>query len=209
MTAVIFAGGIIECTDFIDIDEIKSADLIICADRGYLYAQTLGIAPDIVMGDFDSYNGEISGEFEIYRSIPEKDDTDTLLAVRTAIERGCTEIRLYGALGARFDHSFANIQTLLYARRKSCAVTIIDSDNEITVQGAGERRYPYRENWYFSIFALTDTAVIGEFSGVKYPLKNYSMTTDYPIGVSNEIISDEAVLRVDSGIILVIRSMNK
>ncbi|MDE6784702.1 MAG: thiamine diphosphokinase [Ruminococcus sp.] len=208
MTAVIFAGGIIKRTDFIDIDEIKSADLVICADRGYAYAQTLEIVPDIVMGDFDSYNGEVSGSFEVYRSIPEKDDTDTLLAVKTAIERGCTEIRLYGALGARFDHAFANIQTLLYAYRKGCIITIIDSDNEITVQGAGECRYLYRENWYFSIFSLTDTAVIRSFSGVKYPLKDYSMTTEYPIGVSNEIIADEAVLSVDSGIILVVRSVN-
>lgn len=206
MTAVIFAGGVIECTDFIDTREIKSADLIICADRGYAYAQDLGIVPDIVMGDFDSYDGEIVCSCEAYRSIPEKDDTDTLLAVKTAIERGCTEIRLYGALGARFDHAFANVQTLLYAYRKGCRMTIIDEKNEITVQGTGKCRYSYRDNWYFSVFALTDTAVIGSFSGVKYPLKNYSMTMEYPIGVSNEITDDEAVLRVDSGIILVVRS---
>lgn len=206
MTAVIFAGGVIKCTNFIDIREIKSADLIICADRGYAYAQALGIIPDIVMGDFDSYDGEVACGCEMYRSIPEKDDTDTLLAVKTAIERGCTEIRLYGALGARFDHAFANIQTLLYAHRNGCRMTIIDEKNEITVHGAGEFRYAYREGWYFSVFALTDTAIIGSFSGVKYPLKNYSMTTEYPIGVSNEIIADEAVLRVDSGIILAVRS---
>lgn len=205
MKCVIFAGGEIKDFGFIDTSEL-SQNFVICADSGYKYAEKLGIVPDIIMGDFDSYTGRLPENIEIYRSIPEKDDTDTMLAVKTAISHGFTEIVLYGALGKRFDHAFANIQSLVYAHENGCAISILDSDNEITVQGAGEKDYLKREGWYFSIFALTDTAVIGRYSGVKYPLENYLLKSSFPIGVSNEITADKAVLQLDSGLILVVRS---
>lgn len=205
MKCVIFAGGEIKDLSFIDISEISDS-FVICADSGYRYAEKLGISPDMVMGDFDSCTSELPENTEIYRSIPEKDDTDTMLAVKTAILRGFDEIVLYGALGKRFDHAFANIQTLVYAYENGCNMQIVDSDNEITVQGAGRKYYHKRDGWYFSIFALTDTVVIGEYSGVKYPLENYTLKSSFPIGVSNEITADSAFLSIDSGIVLVIRS---
>ena len=205
MKCVIFAGGEIKNISSINTDEI-SGSFVICADSGYKYAEKLGIIPDIITGDFDSYTGQLPKNTEIYRSIPEKDDTDTMLAVKIAISRGFNEIDLYGALGKRFDHTFANIQTLLYAYENGCTMRIIDSDNEIAIQGKGGKYYTKRDGWYFSIFSLTDTTVIGEYSGVKYPLENYVLKSSFPIGVSNEITADNAFLRIDSGIVLVVRS---
>ena len=203
----IFAGGRISTTDFINPREIREkSGLIICADSGLRIAESLGIAPDLIVGDFDSYTGELPEDVEIHRSIPEKDDTDTILAVRIALERGYREIQLYGGLGARFDHSFANIQTLIFAYEKGCEMTICDPDNVLTLRGAGEYEFPCKNDWYFSIFALTEKAEIGELKGVKYPLENYEMTMGYPIGVSNEITADRAVLRINSGIVLIIKS---
>lgn len=202
MKCAIFAGGEINDLSFIDV----LGDFVICADSGYKYAEKLGIVPDMIMGDFDSYTGVLPENIEIYRSIPEKDDTDTLLAVKTAISRGFTEIVLYGALGKRFDHAFANVQTLLYAHKNGCTMRIVDADNEIMLQSVGGVYYPKRDGWYFSIFALTDTAVINEYSGVKYPLENYTLKSSFPIGVSNEIIADSAFLKISSGIVLVVRS---
>lgn len=202
----VFAGGEIRNTGFIDVSAVSESDLIICADSGLRYALEIGVKPDIVLGDFDSYVGELPEGVEIHRSPPEKDDTDTMLAVKTAIKRGCGEIRLYGALGARFDHSVANIQTLVYAHRHGCEMTILDESNEITVQGIGTREYVRRDGWYVSLFALTDTAAVGSWTGVKYPLTDTVLNIGFPLGVSNEIIGDKAVLRVDSGIILVVRS---
>ncbi len=202
MKCAIFAGGEIKDLSFIDVSD----DFVICADSGYKYAEKLGIVPDMIMGDFDSYTDELPENVEIYRSIPEKDDTDTMLAVKTAISRGFTEIVLYGALGKRFDHTFANVQTLLYAYENGCNMRIADADNEITLQSAGGVYYPKRDGWYFSIFALTDTVIISEYSGVKYPLENYTLTSSFPVGVSNEITADSAFLKISSGIVLVIRS---
>lgn len=207
MNCAIFAGGEIKELGFINPDNIRNGfDMVICADSGYKYAVEIGIVPDIIVGDFDSYSGSLPENVRLYRSIPEKDDTDTMLAVKIAIESGCNDICLYGALGRRFDHTFANIQTLVYAYENNCNMSIIDSDNEIMIQGAECRHYNKRDGWYFSIFALTDTVFINEYNGVKYPLKNYTLKKSYPIGVSNEITESEAVLNVQSGIVLVVRS---
>lgn len=203
----IFAGGKISGTDFINPCEIrKNSGLIICADSGLHIAEKVGLTPDLIVGDFDSYIGSLPENIEIYRSVPEKDDTDTLMAVRIAIDRGYDEIRLYGGLGARFDHSFANIQTLVFAYENGCKMTICDADNVLTVRGAGEYEFSCKNDWYFSLFALTEKAEIGELKGVKYPLESYEMSIAYPIGVSNEITADKAYLRINSGIVLVIES---
>lgn len=204
---IIFAGGKLGSLDFINIIAIKEqGDMVICADSGLKAAEKLGIIPDLIVGDFDSYTDELPTGIEILRSVPEKDDTDTMLAVKTAISRGYNEIQLYGGLGARFDHSYANIQTLVYALENGCEMTICDAENELTVRKAGEYRFEKREGWYFSLFALTETAVIGDYYGVKYPLKDYHMTIGFPIGVSNEITDEEAYLRIDSGIVLIVRA---
>ena len=205
-TCTIFAGGEIRDTGFIDRSAVLESDLVICADSGYRYAREIGVKPHIVLGDFDSCTADIPEDIEVHRCPPEKDDTDTMLAVKTAIERGCGSIRLYGALGARFDHAFANIQTLIYAHRNGCRMVIADEENEMTVQGEGTESYPLRRNWYFSLFALTETAVVGSLSGVKYPLEDHSLSMGFPLGVSNEITGESAVLRIDSGLVLVVRS---
>ncbi len=203
----IFAGGKISNTDFINPLEIrKNSGLIICADSGLHIAEKIGVTPDLIVGDFDSYIGSLPENIEIYRSVPEKDDTDTLMAVRIAIDRGYDEIRLYGGLGARFDHSFANIQTLVFAYENGCKMTIYDADNILMLRGVGEYEFPCKPDWYFSLFALTEKADIGELKGVKYPLENYVMSISYPIGVSNEITADKAYLSIKSGLVLVIES---
>ncbi len=206
MKCLIIAGGELH-TDFRSaLTEFASAaDMVICADRGYAYALELGIVPDILLGDFDSYTGELPEGIELHRSVPEKDDTDTMLAVKLAISRGADEITLCCALGGRFDHTAANVQTLVYALENGCRMTIADSSNTIAVQGAGRREYE-RSRRYFSVFAYTPTAEIKELSGVKYPLRDHTLTASFPLGVSNEITGGKAVLDVASGTVLVVES---
>lgn len=202
MKTIIFAGGEIKDYSFVNTD----SDFVICADRGIVHAEKLGIFPDIVTGDFDSYTGEVIQFGEIYRTIPEKDDTDTMIAVKLAIERGATDIRLYGGTGGRFDHTFANVQTLIYAYENSCKMSLYDEENIITLQGKGTEFYPKYKDWYFSVFSLTEKLHITEMSGVKYPLKDYTLTQNFPLGVSNEII-DTAKITIESGLALIVRSI--
>lgn len=177
----------------------------ICADSGYRHTLRLGIVPDIIIGDFDSYSGELPEAAEIIRTVPEKDDTDTLMALKKAIELGYKDIYLFGALGGkRIEHSIANIQTMIYAHEHGCKLTIL-GESAIYLQGQETCRYAKEEGGsYMSVFALTGSADIEYLRGVKYPLENYTMTPSFPIGVSNEITSGYAELKIKSGLALVI-----
>ena len=115
---------------------------VICADSGYKHVKKLGLRPDIIVGDFDSYKGKLPENAEIIRTVPEKDDTDTLMALKIAIERGYREIWLYGALGGeRFDHSIANLQLMLYAREQGARL-ILCGNEWISLQGSDEVEVP-------------------------------------------------------------------
>ena len=85
---------------------------------GYLACRQAGVVPDLLLGDFDSMDQP--EDFDRVRRMPvEKDDTDTMLAVKTGLEQGCGEFYLYGGTGGkRLDHTLANLQTLLYLRRR-------------------------------------------------------------------------------------------
>lgn len=185
----------------------KKTDFIICADCGYRHVKKLGLVPNIIVGDFDSYCEELPEDVEIISSIPEKDDTDTLMAVKKAIELGYKNIDLYGALGgARFEHSFANIQTMIYAYEQGCDLTII-GDSILKIQSADDGEVSYSDKLnelYFSVFALTETVNIDYLRGVKYPLENHCIVQSFPIGVSNEITEGTAKLCINSGLALVI-----
>lgn len=185
-------------------DEIS---LVICADSGYANAKKLGIVPNMIVGDFDSYTENIPTGIEIIESVPDKDDTDTLMAVKYAIELGYSDIALYGALGGkRFEHSFANVQTMIYAYQQGCNLNIY-GESDLTIQGAddGVVSYSARDNEvYMSVFALTESVGIEFLRGVKYPLEDYCMVQYFPIGVSNEITEEAAKLKINSGLALIV-----
>ena len=101
---------------------------MLAADAGYLACRQAGVVPDLLLGDFDSMDQP--EDFDRVRRMPvEKDDTDTMLAVKTGLEQGCGEFYLYGGTGGkRLDHTLANLQTLLYLRRRGARGYLYDND---------------------------------------------------------------------------------
>ena len=96
---------------------IGEGDMVIAADAGYKALVRLGVKIDRVVGDFDSL-GEVPVRPGVEVHPAEKDETDMMLAVRTALAAGYRDVRIYGGLGGRLDHSFANLQTLAYLARQ-------------------------------------------------------------------------------------------
>ena len=175
---------------------------IICADGGYAHAKRFGIKPDIIVGDFDSYDYHDLPNVEIITAPTHKDDTDTLMAVKTALEEGADSIILVGALGGRFDHTYANIQTLAYALKKGVHMEISDGKNIIMLLKPGGHKIK-RGGKYFSIFAFTEKLDIKKLSGTAYPLECAVLTNSYPLGVSNEFTEECAEIEISDGIALV------
>lgn len=176
--------------------------LVICADSGLHHALAADITPDIVVGDFDSCNVQVPQGAECIRVSPIKDDTDTILAADTAIERGCTELRFFCAVGGRFDHTFANVQMLRYLREKGVNGTLFGKVEKLYLLCEGEYADIPRFDGFVSVFALSETAEISE-TGMKYPLTYHKLKSSFPLGVSNEVEAAVGRIEVHGGTVLI------
>jgi len=177
-------------------------DLIIAADAGYRTCQALGIVPDLLLGDFDSM--EAPADFPNIRRAPvEKDDTDTMLAVKEGLCRGCDRFHLYGGTGGRLDHTLANLQTLLYLRRHGARGYLYDGQFTYTaIENEGIWISREKEWALLSVFCLGPDAGGVQERGVQYPLTDATLSAGFPLGVSNHILDDTAYVSVARGALL-------
>lgn len=186
------------------IPKLPKNAFIIAADRGLEYLRGWNIRPDMTVGDFDSLGYVPEDGGEIVRHPPEKDDTDTLLAVREALRLGFKEIIILGGLGGRTDHSLANIQTLNYIAREGAAGYLIGRSCVITAVMNGGIRFTSEACGTVSVFAAASEASGVYLKGLKYPLTDYTMTPFFPIGVSNEFQGRPSSVFVRSGVLTVV-----
>ena len=199
-SCLIISGG-----DFSPFTVPADAYVIAC-DRGYAYARSCGVRPDLVVGDFDSYRGELAPGIPLRKLPVEKDDTDTMSALRFALDRGFREITLVCALGGRLDHLLANLQAAVFAAKQGAALRILGADTEILTLRSGTLRLPRKEGWSLSVFAAEDRCRGVSISGAKYELQDAELTNDFPLGVSNEWAAPEAEISLREGTLLIVLS---
>lgn len=182
----------------------ESGDLVIAADAGYRICLREGITPDLLLGDFDSL--EPPAAFPHLCRLPvEKDETDTLAALRIGLERGCTDFWIYGGTGGRrLDHTLANLQSLLFLRRRGARGWLYD-DNFVWTAIENEALCIQRTvEWgLFSAFCLGDRAEGVYEEGFQYPLEDAVLTPEFPLGVSNHILERSARISVRKGALAV------
>lgn len=199
--AFIFAAG-----SFFGLRERPEAeDLIIAADAGEKICREAGLIPDLIIGDFDSAPVPASSTAPVIQLPVEKDDTDTLAAVRTALEHGCHTIYIYGGTGGkRLDHTLANLQTLLFIRRHNARGYLYGDDFIWTVIENESLAICREVDWgLFSAFCLGNQAEGIDEIGFQYPLQDAVLTLDFPLGVSNHIVEPEARITVRQGALAV------
>ena len=208
--AFIYTGGTVFC-EFVT-EKPEAGDLVIAADAGYLTAQKMGITPDVLLGDFDTLGVEnIPDGIECLRVPAEKDDTDTQLAVSTAIERGAKEITIIGGVSGRLDHTLSTLAILenLWERKNDRIYAILtDGKNRVRFirnSGAILPRSQYR---YFSLIAADELVKGVTLEGCKYPLKNGRISRRHQWAVSNEITGNCALVEISRGGAWVIESMD-
>ena len=185
-------------------ERARTGDLVLAGDAGYLGCRPAGVVPDLLLGDFDSMDQP--EDFDRVRRMPvEKDDTDTMLAVKTGLEQGCGEFYLYGGTGGkRLDHTLANLQTLLYLRRRGARGYLYDNDFVWTAIENETLTVEQTVEWgLLSVFSLEGRAAGIDEAGVQYPLSRASLTAEFPLGVSNHIIAPKARITVRQGALLV------
>ncbi len=183
-------------------DNVRVSDYVICADAGFITAQKANVKVDLVVGDFDSSVVPENAEKVIKLPI-EKDDTDTFYAIKYAIKKGYKDFLLLGSIGGRLDHTFANYSILKYLYDNKLKAKIKDENTEI---------FYTRENFVIenkkgktlSLFPFACDKCKVSYNGFKYQIKNHIIESNFPIGISNIIIDDYAIIDVQSGGALII-----
>jgi len=183
--------------------ERRPGELLIAADAGIRYLEEAGMEPDLIVGDFDSlgYTPE-SGNVIYHR--PEKDDTDTMLAVREGFERGFRSFRIYAGLGGRLDHTVANLQTLAFIAENGGRGYLVGGKSVSTVIKDSSIAFGGGRSGMISVFCQGGDAEGVTIKGLKYELEDAVLTASVPLGVSNEFTGREALISVRSGRLLVV-----
>lgn len=217
---LIVSGGRIEKDFALSFLEKRSYQQIIAVDGGLRLLHEMGIMPTDVVGDFDTIEPEVLAQYEareeirIRRFNPQKDDTDSEIAVRMAIEAGSKEIDILGASGSRLDHTIGNIRLLgliHQAGRESFKreAFIYDRNNRIRLverECVIKREEAYGK--YVSLLPFTQIVTGITLEGFKYPLKDYTMELfqSPTLGISNKISGTEGRICCQEGVLLVIES---
>ncbi len=199
-TCYIFGALNTEITDFSPTEE----DLIIAADAGYNIIKKLNIKPHFLVGDFDSLK-TVPEDENIIKHPKEKDDTDTLLAVKIGLEKGYKIFKIYGILGGRLDQTVASLQTASYIAENGGIAMIFDGTSTVTAIKNSAVSFNENMSGTVSVFAFAGIAKGVTLSGLFYPLNNAEITPTFPLGVSNEFITGKkSKIEVKRGILTII-----
>lgn len=166
MNTLIISGGNVKKDFLQNFLKENKYNKIIAADKGLEILNKIGVKPDYIIGDFDSVNKEM---LEQYKNIPitylkpEKDFTDTHMALKLAMEQGAKKITMAGAIGTRFDHSIANIHILKEALENNVEAEIIDANNKIKLINKNTKIKKDENYKYISLIPLTTIASRSNF----------------------------------------------
>ncbi len=209
---IIISGGNIN-KEFIKNEILKgSYKNIIAVDKGLEMLDKCKIRPNYIIGDFDSLNENILQKYindnsiKIIKLNPEKDFTDTHMAIKLAIELKSTEIIILGAIGSRIDHTISNINTLKEALDNNIICKIENSKNEIQLINKKTQIEKDDNYKYISLIPLTTKVTGITLKGFKYLLSNANLEIGQSIGVSNEQIEEKADIDLKEGILILIKS---
>ena len=205
MRAFIYTGGEVYPDNITE--HPKGDDICIAADSGYANAKKLGERVNIFVGDRDSYFGEIPSDIETVELKPEKDLTDTQVAVEIALERGADDIIIIGGLTGRLDHTMSNLAILEDAKIRNFHAYIADGRNRVRFIRNDSLLIGRSGYKYLSLIAADEKVKGVDIKGVKYPLENATLKSNFQYAVSNEIEKNCAFISVRKGGLYVIESV--
>lgn len=213
MRALIVTGGTIQEDFAKEYLKQEKFDFSIASDSGMEFFYHIKEKPQYIVGDFDSAKPEILSYFRMQDGIefrqfrPEKDETDTELALSVAMSLGAEEICVLGATGTRIDHVIGNIHLLCKPLEKKISCCLIDQHNRIRLLDTSmklKRKEQFGK--YVSLLPFTTEVTGITLKGFKYPLTDYTMTKDNSLGVSNEITGESGEIGLKSGILIMIEA---
>ena len=188
-------------------EQLKPDDFNIFCDSGLYHKEKLAIPANLIVGDFDSHP-QPDTDVETILLPREKDDTDTVFAVKEAISRGFSDFLFLGVCGGRLDHTLGNVSILLLLHKRGLSGKIIDDYSEMEILDS-KVKYIDDSYPYFSILNI-DGVCRGVYEkNVKFPLDNAEITSEYQYGISNEVLPGKlAEVCVKKGRALLVKVRN-
>lgn len=185
---------------------LREDDYCIFCDSGLKHLPALGVAPGLIVGDFDSHeNPGLAVETIVLPC--EKDDTDTMYAVREALKRGYEDFLLIGVIGARLDHTLGNVSILLYLDSLGKRACILDDYSHMEIVSRAPACIP-DSYAFFSLLNISGIARGVTIQNAKYPLTDGEITCEYQYAVSNEVLPGKtATVTVKEGRLLLIKDI--
>ena len=200
---VIVGGADINNYGFIR-EKLSADDYVVFCDSGLKHLEQLQVKPGLIVGDFDSHeNPHLDVETIVLPC--EKDDTDTVYAVKEAISRGFDDFLLIGVAGARLDHTLGNVSILLYLDSLGKKGFIIDDYSEMEI--VSDKPVSICDRYaFFSLLNITGCAKGITITGAKYPLDGGEISCEYQYGISNQVFPGEtAAVSVKCGKLLLLK----
>ena len=194
-----------------DGNETEYEDIVIALDGGLIYCEENSVRPDYIIGDFDSLPEDKLALLDKYpqkciQRLPrEKDDTDMLAAIKFAATKGVTDFVIYGGLGGRLSHTIANIQCLMYLKKRGMMGILVGGDTKAFLLQNEKYSFNEKERGYISVFAYSNSTSGVTLKNLKYELEDADLTSAFPLGVSNEFVAGKAAqISVKDGVLLVV-----
>lgn len=213
---IIVSGGRISDSFACGVIAANKDAMLIAADSGMDFFYRNQIKPHVIVGDFDSASAEpleffrTQPDIRIQQLNPVKDDTDTESAIRLAIALGAEQIIILGGTGSRLDHVLGNIELLGIGIEENVPIVLLDENNRIRMTKHGMTITKEEQfGRYVSLIPYTTEVEHLTLCGFKYPLSDYCLKGFCSLGVSNEILDEEAAISFDGGILLVIESQDE
>jgi thiamine pyrophosphokinase len=191
---------------------LHADDFIICADGGTRHALALGITPNLVIGDMDSIQKEQWHELEkigvtIELFPRDKNETDLELAINRAIEHEPEQIIIMAALGGRLDQTIGNIALLTNLQLGALDVRLDDGVEEIFIC-RDQVEVHGRSGDIVSLIPWGNPVRGIQTNGLKWVLESETLYPEKTRGISNEMLSEIASIKISSGPLLVIHTRN-
>ena len=178
-------------------------DFLIAADKGYEALAAYGVPPNLVVGDFDSL-GRTPNHPNVIQLPAAKDDTDMVYALREGLKRGYRRFVLLGGVGGRLEHTLGNLQALSWLTTQGARGVLVGEGTVATALHNESMTFPQGLSGFLSVFCLSGTAQGVTLRNLKYELSDHPMTSEFPLGVSNEFTEAPARLAVEDGTLLVL-----
>ena len=207
MRAVIFANGTLNDPRQ-SLAAIQAGDIVIAADGGARHCRALELTPAVVLGDFDSLSTEELAQLEregvqVVRYPSRKDFTDLELALQHAVCLGADEILVFGALGARWDQTLANLLLPAAPGLEQVCIRLLDGPQEIALLRAGEAHtLSGQAGDTVSLIPLGGDARGITTAGLEYSLVDGTLYFGATRGISNVLLGEQATVRLQDGLLL-------